>query len=364
MLLGLRNVLLFLKNKNTKKINFIKNNLYQDLKIQVDVQEQQKKEGMYKEMKIPKKTPGEFRILHDPHPLLKHVQRQLLETILGKIELPDYVTGFMIEVSITDTAKIHTDKEVVCCMDIENFFPSIKERMIRDMFQAMGWPENVARMMSELCTYHNFVPQGAPTSPTISNLIGYHRFDKPIKLLADQNGFTYSRYADDLVFSTDRTDTKHTGEIDYFLNKVEEAVNRGGFKVSCDKTKIMRHGSAQMVLGQSVRNTTPNLPGKKYRLLKAIVFNCLHHGIESQAQRSKTDSHAFVSSVRGHLNFLKNVDPMKYAKIMPMFEAALANHTGDTNPSGSGRVQVLKHWFVNPEDSEKAQLKPNAKPAK
>jgi len=327
-------------NKKISKINFVKNSLYQDVSVKVDIKEEATKEGMYKEMRIPKKTPGEFRILHDPHPMLKYVQRQLLERILDKLPLPDYVTGFMKDVSITDTAKLHTDKEVVCCVDIANFFPSIKECMIRDMFMSMGWPMNVARIMSELCTYHNFVPQGAPTSPAISNLIGYHRFDKQVKELSDQNGFTYTRYADDLVFSTNRTDTKHTGEIDYFLSKIETVIQNSGFQVSTDKTKIMRHGSAQMVLGQSVRNQTPNLPGKKYKLLKAIVFNSLHQGLESQARRSKTDIQSFVRSIKGHLNFLNNVDPVKYAKLAPMFELAQVN---------AGMVlsntRIMKKWI-------------------
>lgn len=327
-------------NKKVNKYNFVKNSLYQDVSVKIDIKEQQAKDGMYKEMRIPKKTPGEFRILHDPHPLLKYVQRQLLERILTKLPLPEYVTGFMKDVSITDTAKVHVDKEVVCCVDIANFFPSIKQRMIQDMFMSMGWPMNVSRIMSELCTYHNFVPQGAPTSPTISNLIGHHRFDKSVKALADQNGFIYTRYADDLVFSTDRTDTKHTGEVDYFLNKVEEVIRNSGFKVSTDKTKIMRHGSAQMVLGQSVRNETPTLPGKKYRLLKAIVFNSLHHGLESQAKRSKTDVNSFVRSIKGHLNFLRNVDPVKYGKLAPMFELAQVN-AGMT----LSNTKVMKKWI-------------------
>jgi retron-type reverse transcriptase len=329
------------KNKKEKKqISFVKNKLYRDLAVSLEESENLRKDNMYKTMRIPKKRPGEFRILHDPHSLLKHVQRLLLDRLLGKLELPEYVTGFMKDVSITDTAKVHTNKEVVCCMDIQDFFPSIKEYMIRECMLSYGWPENVARMISEICTYHNFVPQGAPTSPTISNLIGYHRFDKQVKTLADQNDFTYSRYADDLVFSTNRTDTKHTGEIDNFLHQIEQVIQRSGFKISPDKTKIMRKGNAQMVLGQSVPNAEPTLPGKKYYLLRAIVHNCMTQGIEEQAKKSGMNPQAFIRSIKGHLNFLKNVDPKKHAKIYPQFETALFTF----DPSLTSSVHINKDW--------------------
>ena len=326
-----------------KKLTFVKNNLYRDLAVQIPPEGAPtalRKDNMYKTMQIPKKTPGEFRILHDPHIILKHVQRQLLDRLLSSLEMPDYVTGFMKDVSIVDTAKQHTQKEVVCCVDIHDFFPSVKEIMIRECMMSYGWPENVARMISELCTYHNFLPQGAPTSPVVSNLVAYHRFDKDIKKLADANGFVYSRYADDLVFSTKDTDTKYTGVVDNFLYEVETVLARAGFKISDDKTKIMRKGSAQMVLGQSVPNAQPTLPGKKYYLLRAIVHNCLTQGIEEQAKRSKQTPTSFIRTVKGHLNFLRNVDPVKFGKLQPQFETALFNF----DPGLTANVNVNKDW--------------------
>lgn len=284
--------------------------------------------GLYTTLRIPKgkdKKTGKtkYRYLNVPDDRLKFIQKQLVAKVFNKFDYPEYITGFVKGRSIRDTADVHAGKNIVVSLDIENFFPSIKESHVREAIEnVLGYPKEVARLISELCTMSNFVPQGAPTSPAVSNLVGYYFFDKKVKELLDAEGFSYTRYADDLTFSTDKEfpkltepdpedpedTTKHpTSDLDPIINKVTKLLRSSGFKVNKRKTKIMRKGGRQWVLGQVV-NIYPNILRKEYNKLRAILHNVGLNGIEEEAKKTNRTPMEFLQWLKGHILYVRQIN--------------------------------------------------------
>jgi len=301
------------------------------------------KNNLYKTFKIPKKNKKgktKFRHLCDPEQRLKYIQKQIANKILSKFELPEYITGFRKGVSIVDTAKIHAGKKIVMSLDIENFFPSIKQWHVNVMLRMLfKYPDSVNRLISELVTFHNFVPQGAPTSPIISNLVSYAFFDKEVKELSDKYQLNYTRYADDLTFSTNKDYPKLSepsesnpnipikSELDDFVNSITLICKKHGFKINKYKTKYMRGVARKWVLG-TVVNKEPNILRYKYNIIRAILHNINLNGLEKEASKTGRTKIEFISWVKGLLLFLKQVNPQKGGLLLDDFNLILKADNG------------------------------------
>jgi retron-type reverse transcriptase len=201
-------------------------------------------EKYYREFEIPKKTGG-MRKISTPRVFLKTVQRWILLNILYKRPLPEFVTGFTPRRSIVTNAGFHVGKKYLARIDIENFFPSIRYQRIFDTYSSFGFPEKVTRLFTSLSIKHGALPQGAPTSPYLANLT-FLKTDNSIFALSKGNGATYSRYADDLTFSSDQPlDPK-------FLGSIEELIVGAGFRVNQKKLSYAGPGRRLMATGMVV----------------------------------------------------------------------------------------------------------------
>jgi RNA-directed DNA polymerase len=165
---------------------------------------------------IPKSNGGKRTILA-PKPELKAIQRKILSALLERTTVSPMAHGFVKERSIITNAKQHVGREYVLRLDLKDFFPSITFKRVRGMFISLGYSFAVASVLALLCTEYHREPfdrdgtiyhvsigkrhlvQGAPTSPSLSNLIAYH-LDYRLHGLATKRNFTYTRYADDLIF--------------------------------------------------------------------------------------------------------------------------------------------------------------------
>ena len=121
--------------------------------------------------KLPKKS-GDFREINAPSKKLKVIQRWILNNILYKLDSSDYVYGFIPGKTIFSNAQVHVNYDLVLGIDIKDFFPSIKFGSIYHIFKSAGYSNKIAWALADLCTYHWKLPQGAPTSPMLSNLAG------------------------------------------------------------------------------------------------------------------------------------------------------------------------------------------------
>ncbi len=143
---------------------------------------------------------------------MRVVQYKILKGILEKVDIPNYIYAFEKGKNIPEMAEIHVGKKVVISVDLKDFFTSIKQYHLLQMFQHLGFGVNPATTLSELCTYKAFVPQGALTSPKLSNLFTSLTFGPLLKEYCDRKGYILSIYADDITISRN---TDFSGEIRY-----------------------------------------------------------------------------------------------------------------------------------------------------
>lgn len=251
------------------------------------------------EFRIPKKDGGE-RILLAPHGKLMTVQRWILRHILDRAKPHACATGFVEGRSIVDNAQPHAGRAVVVRLDLKDFFPSIRFEQVRRVFQSLGYPYRVASVLAGLCTADGRLPQGAPTSPALSNLV-CRNLDRRLAGLAGHHKFIYTRYADDLVFSSNNE--KLPKLIPFFKQLIREE----GFEVNERKISVMRRGQRQVVTGLVV-NEEPNLPRRQRRLLRAALHRARTAGLHAVEWPAALSADP-VNALHGHLAFFRMVRP-------------------------------------------------------
>lgn len=273
----------------------------------------------YIHFNLPKKTGG-FRKISAPKPELKSAQIWILENILNKAQVHEAAHGFLTGKNIVTNAREHVGAELLINFDLENFFPSITYKRVKGVFASMGYSEAVATVFALICTAHEteeieidgktyfvglgerFLPQGSPASPAISNIIS-RRFDKSLTKIAENHGFRYTRYADDLTFSTENKDALITK----LMSQIRFVAEKQGFKVNENKTRILRRGRQQEVTGIVV-NDKISIDRKTLRKFRAVLFQAENKGLENLHWGNSPD---LIASLRGYANFVFMVDKEK-----------------------------------------------------
>lgn len=162
--------------------------------------------SFYYNFEIPKRNGG-TRKISAPYPLLLSAQRWIYENILIKQLLHENCKGFIKDISIVDNARPHLNKKFLLKMDIKDFFPSIKINRVMSVFRVLGYTKKISYYLASICCSEGVLPQGAATSPYLSNIIA-KRLDYRLNGLAKRFNLTYTRYADDLTFSGDNISIK------------------------------------------------------------------------------------------------------------------------------------------------------------
>jgi len=292
----------------------------------------------YRRYSIAKKTGG-LRYISAPKPALSRAQHWVLDNILNLVLPEPPAHGFVRERSIRTNAEGHVHKAVVINLDLKEFFPSITFRRVKGLFHKLGYSEQVATVLALLCTepprlatefdgklYHvalgqRVLPQGACTSPAITNLL-CRKLDRRLTGLAKRHEYHYTRYADDLTFSGDNS--KAVGRL---LRSVRAILTAEGFTEHPRKTRVMRRSNRQEVTGVTV-NERPTVSREEVRELRAILHNAARHGLESQ---NRTNHPNFAGYLRGRVEFVCMVDPQRGPKMREALRRALAQQSGQTN---------------------------------
>lgn len=274
----------------------------------------------YVRFKIPKKTGGE-RTISAPMPRLKSAQNWILHNILEKVKLHDAAHGFCTQHSIVSNAKPHLGAEVLVNIDLKDFFPSISYKRIKGLFKSLGYSELAATIFALICTeptveevsldnqtYYvatsaRHLPQGAPTSPALTNIL-CRRLDKRLTEAAKELGFTYTRYADDLTFSTKGEFSRNICNI---LNKAHDIVKHEGLTVNSEKTRVLRKGRQQEVTGVVV-NKKLNISKKTLKKFRATLYQIEKDGPEGKRWGHTPD---VIAAIQGFANFVFMVNPEK-----------------------------------------------------
>lgn len=281
----------------------------------------------YRQHLIPKPD-GSLRLLEEPKPLLKRLQRRVLQQVLNRCPPHRAAYGFCPARNAAMGAARHAGEELVVCFDLSGFFPSIGWHKVYALFRRMGYPAAVARHLAGLCTAitpapvlaspglaaaealsRRHLPQGAPTSPALANLVAYG-LDLRLEGVASRIGATYTRYADDLSFSGDAWISA------VLLRAVPEIVRECGFALNTAKTRVQPASGRQVVTGIVV-NAHLNLPRETYDELKAII----HH--LARAEDPRRSDPAFLRHIEGRVAWLEQINPRKGAKLRDRLADAL-----------------------------------------
>lgn len=218
------------------------------------------------------------RITYPSVGLLKTVQKRIKKNILDGIKLPDYIQGGVRKRDNVTNAKIHLGKHYKFVTDLSSFFPSITHRQIYRMFVQNGFSADVSSLLTFLTSYKNQLPQGTPTSTHIANLVFYPT-DKQIVNLCEDKGLTYTRFVDDLTFSS-QTDFRE------ICPEIISIIKRSKFKISRKKTHY-RAGS-MLITGVWVKQNTLNLTHKVIRKIENSDTNSLSQkGLFNYAEKIK-----------------------------------------------------------------------------
>lgn len=154
----------------------------------------------YRTFKIPKGK--KKRVIQAPRVALKVIQKWIGYHLAAYLPTEDYIFGFVSGKSSVDAAAVHCNSSWVYSVDIENFFPSTDERFVAKCLEHLGYTEKAANIIASLCCFEGGLAQGAPSSPTLSN-IAMRGVDQALKSIADEHEIRFTRYADDVVFSSD-----------------------------------------------------------------------------------------------------------------------------------------------------------------
>jgi RNA-directed DNA polymerase len=268
---------------------------------------------------------GGVRLLEAPKSRMKAIQRKVLREVLDNIPPHDAVHGFRRNRSVRTHAAPHAGQAVVMRLDLADFFLSISAPRVAAIFRGAGYPEEVAFVLSRICTNRapvdaiarrgllgpyavradleawrraevlartRHLPQGSPTSPALANLAAYG-LDVRLSAVASAAGAAYTRYADDLVFSG----TAHLarGALS-FAALVGAIVLEEGFVVNHRKTRVMRAGGRQTVTGLVV-NDRPRVSRDAFDRLKATLHNCVRLGPATQNRDSHANFRAYLGGL-------------------------------------------------------------------
>lgn len=266
-----------------------------------------------------KRGPG-VRLVEAPKPGLKAVQRLILKGILNHLPAHADAFGFVAGRNCAMAASRHTGEEVVLRFDLKDFFPSIHAGRIFGLFRCLGYPHDVSRLLTGLCTTATpprmldrlpapdratyrapHLPQGAPTSPALANQMCF-ALDRRFSGLARRLEANYSRYADDLSFSGDAR------IVPPLLDAVPRIAAAEGFHLNRQKTQVMRHGAQKSVTGIVV-NEHLNVDRRTFDHLKAVIHAC------SDAQDARLADARFRASLLGKIGWVETLNPARGQKL-------------------------------------------------
>ncbi len=265
-------------------------------------------ESHYRSFQICKRRGG-MRQIDAPYPALLDCQRWINDHILSQVPLSGECNGYVKKRSILTNAAPHVNANALLKVDLKDFFPSISINRVIRVFQRLGYPKNVSVYLARLCCLGDKLPQGAATSPAISNIIA-SPMDGKLSKLSLASKLTYTRYADDMTFSG--AYIAHN-----FISKVRAVISAEGFQVNDSKSRLLRSKGARIVTGISVGGQKLRVPKSMRRKIRQDTYYVIKHGYFSHMAKLKVRTPFYLDSLLGKIRFWLTVEPdNSYAKEM------------------------------------------------
>ena len=258
----------------------------------------------YREFKIPKRKGG-FRKITTPYPTLHLLQARIKSKFFDDFKIHTKAYAFENGKNAIEHARLHCGSKELLTLDINDFFSNIKRDKVFSIFYELGIDSDLAKQLSYLCTLDGALPQGACTSPKLSNAI-FHHLDCRLEKLAQSFSLEYSRYADDLAFSGEKVPKRFIGIVDKILSD-------GNFKLNVGKTKLKVEGSKKIITGVSISSGKVKAPKSFKRELRAQIFE-LEKNKDNLYEMPNFDPLIYEKTL-GKINYLLQVEPNnEYAK--------------------------------------------------
>ena len=253
----------------------------------------------YRDFEITKKN-GSKRPISEPLPSLKEIQIWIVRNILYKIPVSPFAKAYKPNSGLIENLKFHKKQPKVFTLDLENFFPSISIKSIEKVFLELGYSRMISKLLANLCTRDKTLPQGAPTSPSLSNLI-FKDADILISDFCKERKIRYTRYADDLSFSGDFDEKE-------LLEKVTKIVENLDLHINSAKTKLMTPNMRQTVTGIVV-NEKPQVAFHKRNELRQAMHYIKKFGIDEHREYKEIDQKNYLEHLLGKVNFVLQINP-------------------------------------------------------
>jgi hypothetical protein len=283
----------------------------------------------YTRFQIPKKSGG-MRTIASPKGKLRIAQQWILENILKKLSIHEAATAFATGSSVLKNAIPHLDSKVIIKIDIKDFFPSIKFNRVVGFFKSLGYSSALSSIFGLLCTDamrlgvsldkndyfvalgERYLPQGACTSPTLTNLL-CKKLDTRLTKMAEKYGFVYTRYADDMTFSN----TEKEANVKAILGFTRRILADENFELKKEKTKIMRNYQRQTVTGVLVNHEKARISRRDIRNFRAFLHQYEKDGHSKMSEKIGKDATQYA---KGYFAYLKMINPEQAQKFKTKYQ--------------------------------------------
>lgn len=268
-----------------------------------------------------KKHSGKTRIIYEPKSNLKYIQRQILINILNKREISKYAKAYHKGISLRDNALPHINKKLILKLDIENFFESIRfEKIYFACFNELYFPKGIGVLLTKLCTYVEYLPQGAPTSAYIANLV-MKDFDEELGNWCAKNSIAYTRYSDDMTFSG----TFIPSDI---IKRVRKMLYKLGLKLNNRKIHVINSSHRQSVTGIVV-NKKLQVNASYRKKIRQEIYYIKRYGLLSHFRRLNYQGtiDSYIANLYGRVLFCLQIrnDDLECQKYKNYLKGLLAN---------------------------------------
>lgn len=252
----------------------------------------------YRSFFIQKRTGG-LRKIDSPFPSLQRIQRSILLNVLSRMEIHPAAHAFVQGRNALGHASCHLRGNELLTLDIKDFFPSVTRQMVFQALNSRGLTNGLSHYISILCCLNDRLPQGACTSPLLSNLV-FSSLDERLHRLAKSQQLVYSRYADDLAFSGERVPRNLTKVIQEILFSMNFSLNE-------KKIRLKISGAKKIVTGVSISTGVPKVPKKFKRELRAKIFSIQKH--EFCLANLPLFEPLVYEKALGKINYLLQIEP-------------------------------------------------------
>jgi RNA-directed DNA polymerase len=270
----------------------------------------------FEQMKAPKpfqKKPASTKIrrIDNPNEELKFIQRRIYEQLLKPLDLPNYIYGGVPGKQTLDNARLHLGAKVLIRVDIADFFPSVTNVQVYGVWRdLLGCSTLISGLLTQLTTFERRLPQGAPTSTLLANLV-LLMTDAPIKAECYRLGIRYSSWIDDLAFSSDNPRD--------VLSAVFAALNQAGFTVARRKLEIMGPRERKILCGVLLGRFL-GIPPNKVSAIRSGI-----HKLRTK-EIPPADLDRYLTSLRGGIAHIRSISPIKAQKLSAALDSALNCH--------------------------------------